>query len=84
MIAAAVSAAEAILPVALATATAGIIIGVVTLTGMGLKFSSFIVSVSGNNLLVALVLTMASSLVLGMGLPTVGLYSCGDIDCTIG
>lgn len=74
LIAAAVSAAEAILPVALATATAGIIIGVVTLTGMGLKFSSFIVSISGNNLLVALVLTMASSLVLGMGLPTAAAY----------
>ena len=74
LIAAAVSAAEAILPVALATATAGIIIGVVTLTGIGLKFSSFIVSISGNNLLVALVLTMASSLVLGMGLPTAAAY----------
>ena len=74
LIAAAVSAAGAILPVALATATAGIIIGVVTLTGMGLKFSSFIVSISGNNLLVALVLTMASSLVLGMGLPTAAAY----------
>jgi TRAP transporter 4TM/12TM fusion protein len=74
LVAAAVSAAEAILPVALATATAGIIIGVVTLTGMGLKFSSFIVSISGNNLLVALVLTMASSLVLGMGLPTAAAY----------
>ena len=74
LIAAAVSAAEAILPVALATAPAGIIIGVVTLTGMGLKFSSFIVSISGNNLLVALILTMASSLVLGMGLPTAAAY----------
>ena len=74
LIAAAVSAADAIIPVALATATAGIIIGVVTLTGMGLKFSSFIVSISGNNLLVALVLTMASSLVLGMGLPTAAAY----------
>ena len=74
LIGAAVSASEAILPVALATATAGIIIGVVTLTGLGLKFSSFIISISGNNLLVALVLTMVSSLVLGMGLPTAAAY----------
>ena len=74
LMAAAVSASEAILPVALATATAGIIIGVVTLTGMGLKFSSFIISISGNNLVVALVLTMASSLILGMGLPTAAAY----------
>ncbi|MDC0431977.1 TRAP transporter large permease subunit, partial [Paracoccaceae bacterium] len=74
LIRAAVSASEAILPVALATATAGIIIGVITLTGLGLKFSSFIISISGNNLLVALVLTMVSSLVLGMGLPTAAAY----------
>ena len=74
LIEAAVSASEAIIPVALATATAGIIIGVVTLTGMGLKFSSFIISISGNNLIIALVLTMASSLILGMGLPTAAAY----------
>jgi TRAP transporter 4TM/12TM fusion protein len=74
LIDACVSAAEAILPVALATATAGIIIAVVTLTGLGLKFSSLIITLSGNNLLAALVLTMASSLILGMGLPTAAAY----------
>ena len=74
LVEAAVSASEAIIPVALATATAGIIIGVVTLTGMGLKFSSFIISISGNNLIIALVLTMVSSLILGMGLPTAAAY----------
>jgi TRAP transporter 4TM/12TM fusion protein len=68
------SACEAIIPVALATATAGIVIGIVTLTGLGLKFSSFIVTISGNNLVVALVLTMCASLVLGMGLPTAASY----------
>lgn len=68
------SVAIAILPVATATATAGIIIAVVTLTGLGLKFSSLIVSLSGGNLIFALVLTMASSLVLGMGLPTAAAY----------
>ena len=66
--------AEAVLPVAMATATAGIIIAVVTLTGIGLKFSSLIVTLSGGNLIVALVLTMASSLILGMGLPTAAAY----------
>ncbi len=65
---------EAVLPVAMATATAGIIIAVVTLTGIGLKFSSLIVTLSGGNLIVALVLTMASSLILGMGLPTAAAY----------
>ncbi|MEK9621375.1 MAG: TRAP transporter fused permease subunit [Alphaproteobacteria bacterium] len=74
LVEAASSACEAIVPVALATATAGIVIGVVTLTGLGLKFSSFIVTISGNNLVVALVLTMSASLVLGMGLPTAASY----------
>ena len=68
------SAADAVLPVALATATAGIIIAVVTLTGIGLKFSSLIVTLSGGNLVIALMLTMAASLVLGMGLPTAAAY----------
>ena len=74
LVEAASSACEAIVPVALATATAGIVIGVVTLTGLGLKFSSFIVTISGNNLVIALVLTMSASLVLGMGLPTAASY----------
>ena len=68
------AASEAVLPVALATATAGIIIAVVTLTGIGLKFSSLIVTLSGGNLIIALMLTMAASLVLGMGLPTAAAY----------
>jgi len=68
------SAAEAVLPVALATATAGIIIAVVTLTGVGLKFSSLIVTLSGGNLMIALMLTMLASLILGMGLPTAAAY----------
>ncbi len=71
---AAVSGAGAILPVATACASAGIIIGVITLTGLGLKFSSLVVTVSGGSLLVALVLTMIASLVLGMGLPTAAAY----------
>jgi TRAP transporter 4TM/12TM fusion protein len=68
------SASEAVLPVALATATAGIIIAVVTLTGVGLKFSSLIVTLSGGNLMIALMLTMLASLILGMGLPTAAAY----------
>lgn len=67
-------AAEAVRPVAMATATAGIIIAVVTLTGVGLKFSSLIVTLSGGNLIIALILTMVASLILGMGLPTAAAY----------
>lgn len=66
--------AEAILPVALATACAGVIIAVVTLTGLGLKFSALIEALSGGNLIIALFLTMVASLILGMGLPTAAAY----------
>ncbi|MEZ5652681.1 MAG: TRAP transporter fused permease subunit [Burkholderiaceae bacterium] len=74
IVSAAVAAAEAIIPVATACAAAGIIIGIITLTGLGLKFSSLVVTLSGGSLLVALILTMVASLVLGMGLPTAAAY----------
>lgn len=69
-----ISAGEAIIPVATACAAAGIIIGVITLTGVGLKFSSLVVFLSGGNLFLALILTMVASLILGMGLPTAAAY----------
>lgn len=69
-----VSASKSILPVAVACASAGMVIGIITLTGIGLKFSSLIVTVSDGNLLLALLLTMLASLVLGMGLPTAAAY----------
>ena len=71
---ASVSAASAVIPVALACAAAGVIIGVITLTGVGLKFSSLVVHLSGGSLPVALILTMVTCLVLGMGLPTAAAY----------
>lgn len=57
-----------------ACATAGIVIGVLNLTGAGLKFASAIVMMSSGNLWVALILTMVACLVLGMGLPTTAAY----------
>ena len=60
--------------VAAACATAGLVVGVVTLTGLGLKFSSLITAASGGVLIVALVLTMITSIILGMGLPTTAAY----------
>ena len=48
-----------------ACATAGIIIGVLNLTGTGLKFASGIIALSGGILPLALILTMGSSLILG-------------------
>ncbi len=60
--------------VAAACAAAGIIIGSITMTGLGLKFSSLIADLSGGNLLLALPFTMIACLALGMGVPTTAQY----------
>lgn len=67
-------AARAALTVIAACATAGIIVGVVTLTGIGLKLSANLVDMAGNHLIVALLFTMVASIVLGMGIPTTANY----------
>ncbi|OZB20447.1 MAG: permease [Rhodobacterales bacterium 34-62-10] len=60
--------------VSVACAVAGIIVGVVGLTGLGLKFSSMMISFSGGNLAVALFLVLIASLILGLGLPVTAAY----------
>ncbi|MBT3773797.1 MAG: TRAP transporter fused permease subunit, partial [Gemmatimonadales bacterium] len=60
--------------VAAACAAAGIVVGVASLTGIGLRMSELIIQVSGGNLLSALMLTALGSIVLGMGLPTTAAY----------
>ncbi|MCL3882693.1 TRAP transporter permease [Marivita sp. GX14005] len=60
--------------VSMACAVAGIIVGVVGLTGLGLKFSSMMVAFSGGNLVLALILVLIASLILGMGLPVTASY----------
>ncbi|UYG07085.1 TRAP transporter permease [Halomonas sp. M4R1S46] len=60
--------------VSMACAVAGIIVGVVGLTGLGLKFSAMMMAFSGGNLLLALVMVLLASLVLGMGLPVTASY----------
>jgi TRAP-type uncharacterized transport system fused permease subunit len=62
------------LPVSLACAIAGIIVGVVGLTGLGLKFSAMMLSFSQGSLFLALILLLLASLVLGMGLPVTASY----------
>ncbi len=62
------------LGVAAACACTGIVIGVVTLSGMGLKLANAIVELSGNSFFLTLFLTMLASIVLGMGLPTTAKY----------
>ncbi|WP_046079429.1 TRAP transporter permease [Halomonas sp. HG01] len=60
--------------VSMACAVAGIIVGVVGLTGLGLKFSAMMMAFSDGNLLLALVMVLLASLVLGMGLPVTASY----------
>lgn len=67
-------AAREICSVALACATAGVAIGMLGLTGLGLKISSILVALSGGNLYILMVLTMIAGIILGMGLPTSGVY----------
>jgi TRAP transporter 4TM/12TM fusion protein len=62
------------LTIALACAAAGIIVGVLTLTGVGSKMATLIIEFSQGSLLLALIFTMVTSLVLGMGLPTTAAY----------
>jgi TRAP-type uncharacterized transport system fused permease subunit len=60
--------------VSVACAAAGIIVGMVTLTGMGLKFSSLVIDLSFGIEALAILLIGAASLVLGMGLPVTASY----------
>ncbi len=69
-----VEAVKSSLVVIASTACAGIVVGVVNLTGIGLKFSSLIISFADVNLLLILVMLMLASMLLGMGLPTTPAY----------
>ena len=69
-----VNGARNIISVAVACAMAGIIIGVITLTGLGLKIGAGLISISGGISILLLMLTMVSSIILGMGVPTTANY----------
>jgi len=60
--------------VALACAAAGIVIGTITLTGLGLSFTGVVLALSQNSQILALMLTMLAGILLGMGLPTTPAY----------
>ena len=68
------AAARNIISVAIACGMAGIIIGIVTLTGLGLKLGAGLVSLAGGKLFLTLVFTMLASIILGMGAPTTANY----------
>ncbi len=57
-----------------ACATAGIVIGILSMTGLGLNFSNLIFSLGGQSIFLSLLLAMCVSIVLGMGLPTSAAY----------
>ena len=61
-------------PVAMACACAGIVIGIVLQTGLALRFTAFLVDFTYGSLLAALVITMVAGIVLGMGMPTTPAY----------
>jgi TRAP transporter 4TM/12TM fusion protein len=66
--------AKGALGVAMACACAGIVIGIISLTGVGITFTQVVVNVAQQSLIVALVLTMIAGIILGMGMPTTPAY----------
>lgn len=60
--------------IAAACACCGIIIGVVTLTGLGLKMATLITEAAGGSLILTLIFSVFASIILGMGLPTTATY----------
>ncbi|EHK59191.1 TRAP transporter permease [Allomesorhizobium alhagi] len=60
--------------IGVATATAGIVVGTITLTGLGLMMTELVEFISGGNVILMLILVAAISLVLGMGIPTTANY----------
>ncbi|MCX5818865.1 MAG: TRAP transporter fused permease subunit [Deltaproteobacteria bacterium] len=74
IITAMIEGAKNMLPVAVLLAAAGLIVGTFTLTGLGLKVSSIIMSVSGGSVLAALFLAMIASMLIGLSLPITATY----------
>jgi TRAP-type uncharacterized transport system fused permease subunit len=69
-----VSGGRNMIGIGVATAAAGIVVGTVTLTGIGLVMTEFVEFISGGNLMLILLFTAFISLILGMGLPTTANY----------
>jgi len=69
-----VDSGKGIISVAMACATAGIIIGCLSLTGLAVKLSSILVSLAGGKLYILMLLIAIVGIILGMGLPTTGVY----------
>lgn len=68
------SAAKGSAQIIAACCTSGIVIGMLAITGLGLKFSNFILALGGTSLITCLAISMIVSIILGMGLPTTAAY----------
>ena len=75
------SGSRSVLTVVVACAMAGMIVGTVTLTGLGLKFATGLARIAGNNIYLLLFFTMLASIVLGMGVPTTANYLITSTIC---
>ncbi len=69
-----ISGARNMIGIGVATAAAGIVVGTITLTGIGLVMTEFIELISGGSVMLMLIFTAIISLILGMGLPTTANY----------
>lgn len=69
-----ISTAKSMITVAAACAAAGIVVGVVSLTGIGLTLGNNLVSIAGGKILLILAITVVVSLIMGMGVPTTVVY----------
>lgn len=69
-----ISGARNMIGIGIATAAAGVVVGTVTLTGLGQMMTEFVEFISGGNLLLILVFTAMICIILGMGLPTTANY----------
>jgi TRAP transporter 4TM/12TM fusion protein len=69
-----IGAMKGVIPVAMACACAGIVIGIVSMTGIGVKFTSIVFRLSGGHLFIMLFLIMIACIIMGMGLPSTAAY----------
>lgn len=67
-------AAKHVLPVAMATALGGVVVGMINFTGLGFKIANLLINVSGGNMLLLCIMAMMASIVFGMGLPPTACY----------
>jgi TRAP transporter 4TM/12TM fusion protein len=74
LVEATIEGAQNMLPVAVLLAAAGLIVGIFSLTGLGLKISGLIMSLSGGSVIIALVLALVTSLIIGLSLPITATY----------